>query len=155
MQSDNTFFEEEDNDFWWGKLMGKREKNFEAVANLILELCLSDEQTTRILEVDEDFVKKARAQLQGCLLARLEKAEKRLKNAYAELNGEQNSVDTSEKVVPITPAFHEKENEHLYNNGKKKGEEEKSRTIIKNLIMEFDLSDELAARMVDIDVEFA
>ena len=61
MQSVSTFFKEE-NDFFYRR--GREKKSQQVVKNLILELNFSDEQAARIADVELDYVKKVRAELE-------------------------------------------------------------------------------------------
>ena len=61
MQSVSTFFKEED-DFFYRR--GKEKNSEEVVKKLILVLNLSDEQTAYIADVELQYVKKVRAELE-------------------------------------------------------------------------------------------
>ena len=60
MQSVSTFFKEED-DFLYQR--GEKVRNQTFVKNLIVKLGFTDEQAADFIEVDIDFVKKVRAEL--------------------------------------------------------------------------------------------
>ena len=66
-----------------------------------------------------------------------------------------NSVEQEfEKAMVTVSKFFKEENDFLYKKGETKGEEKKSQIVVENLLSELGLSDEQAARIAEVPVEY-
>lgn len=59
-----------------------------------------------------------------------------------------------EKAMITVSEFFKEENDFLYKKGETKGEEKKSQIVVENLLSELGLSDEQAARIAEVPVEY-